>query len=223
VRDLGNPEVDTDELSQLSEEMVSEVAASDDEAYAAPWVDEPEATQEYEEPGSRHAPNLQVSPIKSANNASKVIAIPVQELQESPLDVPAAPRGCEPTEEGEFWHATVMQLVEADAITAMVRVLALQSQLIARDSDQWLLRIERESLNQPSTRERLTQALQAAGHAVSIAIEVGRVVDSPERRNAVSSAEKQQAAERIILQSPFVQSMMRDFGAKIVPGSIRPL
>jgi DNA polymerase-3 subunit gamma/tau len=223
VRDLGNPEVDTDELSELSEEMVSEVAASDEEAYAPPWVDEPEATQEYEEPGSRHAPNLQVSPIKSANNASKVIAIPVQELQESPLDVPAAPRGYEPTEEGEFWHATVMQLVEADAITAMVRVLALQSQLIARDSDQWLLRIERESLNQPSTRERLTQALQAAGHAVSIAIEVGRVVDSPERRNAVSSAEKQQAAERIILQSPFVQSMMRDFGAKIVPGSIRPL
>ena len=31
----------------------------------------------------------------------------------------------------------------AEAITAMVRELALQSQLIARDTDQWLLRLER--------------------------------------------------------------------------------
>ncbi|MEY4735730.1 MAG: hypothetical protein RL302_49, partial [Pseudomonadota bacterium] len=31
------------------------------------------------------------------------------------------------------------------------------------------------------------------------------------------------AAERIIFDDPFVQSMMRDFGAKIVPGSIKPL
>jgi DNA polymerase-3 subunit gamma/tau len=113
--------------------------------------------------------------------------------------------------------------VASEAITALVRELALQSQLVARDTDQWLLRVERESLNQNSTRERLAQALQAAGHPVQLAVEVGRVTDSPARRNAAAAAERQLAAERIIFEDPFVQTMMRDFGAKIVPGSIRPL
>jgi DNA polymerase-3 subunit gamma/tau len=49
------------------------------------------------------------------------------------------------------------------------------------------------------------------------------VTDSPGRRNSAASAEKQLAAEKIIFDDPFVQTMMRDFGAKIVPGSIKPL
>jgi len=195
----------------------------DEDAYAAPWVDEPDMVDEDYAPPVNTVPKTPLAPVPIARAASKIVAIPVQELQESALDEPAAPSRFEPTEEGDFWHATVMQLVEADAINALVRVLALQSQLIARDTDQWLLRIERESLNQPSTRERLMQALQAAGFMVSLAIEVGRVVDSPARRNAAASADRQEAAERIILQAPFVQAMMRDFGAKIVPGSIKPL
>ena len=105
-----------------------------------------------------------------------------------------------PTEEGDFWHATVQQLIAAEAINAFVRELALQSQLIARDTDQWLLRVERESLNQPGTRDRLTAALAAAGHAVRLVVEVGRVSDCPARRNAAASAEKQLAAEQIILE-----------------------
>ncbi|WP_293661114.1 DNA polymerase III subunit gamma/tau [Rhodoferax sp. OV413] len=218
----GDPDTVPDEPPEF------ELSSSDaQDAYNAPWVDEPDLVDEDYAPVPKHVPKnvpkRPLEPVPIAHTASKIVAIPVQELQESPLDEPAAPSRFEPTEEGDFWHATVMQLVESDAISAMVRVLALQSQLIARDTDQWLLRIERESLNQPSTRERLTQALHAAGHAVALAIEVGRVVDSPARRNAAASADRQEAAERIILQAPFVQAMMRDFGAKIVPGSIKPV
>ena len=128
-----------------------------------------------------------------------------------------------PTEEGDFWHSTVQQLIKADAIHALVRELALQSQLVARDTDQWLLRVERESLNQSGTRERLTKALQNAGFPVKLVVEIGRVTDCPARRNTAASAEKQLAAEKIIFDDPFVQAMMRDFGAKIVPGSIKPI
>jgi DNA polymerase-3 subunit gamma/tau len=127
-----------------------------------------------------------------------------------------------PSDEGEFWHATVQQLIQSEAITALVRELALQSQLVARDTDQWLLRVERESLNQSGTRDRLMAALAAAGHSARLVVEVGRVTDSPSRRNAAAAAERQLAAEKIIFDDPFVQSMMRDFGAKIVPGSIKP-
>ena len=169
--------------------------------------------------------NRPLEPVASAQAATKVVAVPVRTQLESRSDAMATqvPQVLLPTEEGDFWHATVQQLVQAEAITAMVRELALQSQLIARDTDQWLLRVERESLNQPGTRDRLTAALTSAGFPVKLVVEVGRVTDSPSRRNAAASAEKQHAAERIIADHPFVQSMVRDFGAKIVPGSIRPL
>jgi DNA polymerase-3 subunit gamma/tau len=127
-----------------------------------------------------------------------------------------------PTEDGDFWQITVRALVESEAISALVRELALQSQLIARDTDHWMLRVERESLNQPASRERLQVALKNAGHAVTLGVEVGAVSDSPAKRAAFAAAERQQQAEEIILNDPFVQTMMRDFGAKIVPGSIKP-
>jgi DNA polymerase-3 subunit gamma/tau len=169
--------------------------------------------------------NQAVAPVKSAQTATKIVAIPVHQLAETRADVVAAQTAptLVPTEEGDFWHATVQELVAAEAINAMVRELALQSQLIARDTDQWILRVERESLNQPGTRDRLAAALTAAGHDVKLVVEVGRVTDCPARRNSAASAEKQLAAEKIIFEDPFVQTMMRDFGAKIVPGSIKPL
>jgi hypothetical protein len=55
-----------------------------------------------------------------------------------------------------------------------------------------------------------------------VGVEVGAVHESPARRLAHAAAERQRAAEQIILADPFVQDMMRDFGAKIVPGSIKP-
>jgi DNA polymerase-3 subunit gamma/tau len=152
-----------------------------------------------------------------------VMGVPVrvqpEPLREAPSGVPTVI----PTPDGDFWQATVQQLVEREAITALVRELALQAQLVARDEGHWMLRVERESLNQPISRDRLRAALQAAGHSVELSVEVGPITDSPARRNAVAAAERQQAAEQIILNDPFVQQMQRDFGAKIVPGSIKPI
>jgi len=157
---------------------------------------------------------------------TQLLAVPVRVQADSRSEATAG-QGAQsvlvPTEEGTFWHATVTRLIATEAIAALVRELALQSQLVARDTDQWLLRVERESLNQNSTRERLALALQGLDHTVGLAVEIGRVTDSPARRNAAAAAERQLAAERIIFEDPFVQTMMRDFGAKIVPGSIRPL
>jgi DNA polymerase-3 subunit gamma/tau len=127
------------------------------------------------------------------------------------------------TEEGDFWQGVVAGLIARETVAALVRELALQSQLVARDEGHWLLRVERASLNQPASRERLQQALQAAGHPVTLGVEVGAITDSPARRQAAAQAARQQAAEEIIHNDPFVQKMMRDFGAKIVPGSIKPV
>jgi DNA polymerase-3 subunit gamma/tau len=163
--------------------------------------------------------------VEIARSATKVVAVPLRMQTESRSDVVAgqAAQVLVPTEEGDFWHTTVQGLIQAEAINAMVRELALQSQLVARDTDQWILRVERESLNQPGSRDRLSAALKGNGFPVKLVVEIGRVTDSPGRRNSAASAEKQLAAEKIIFDDPFVQSMMRDFGAKIVPGTIKPL
>jgi len=145
--------------------------------------------------------------------------LPVRQASE-PTDR-TAPKVLVATEEGHFWTQTVRQLVAAEAVTALVRELALQSQLIARDTDQWHLRIDSESLNQGTARERLQAALNAAGFAVKLVVEIGKVTDSPAQRNAVGLAEKQKAAEDLIHSDPMVQAMVENFGAKIVPGTIK--
>jgi DNA polymerase-3 subunit gamma/tau len=175
--------------------------------------------------------NLPPVQAEKAQAAPELVAIPVREasepserLQPLPLSAPTPVSArYTPTEEGDVWHATVQQLVAAEAITALVRELALQSQLVARDGAHWLLRVERESLNQPTARERLRAALEAAGHATQISVEVGRVIDSPARRNAAAAAERQRVAEETVMNDPYVQTLMREHGAKIVPGSIKPL
>ena len=174
--------------------------------------------------------NLPPAQEVQAQAAPEFVAIPVREasepserLQPLPLSAPTPVSArYTPTEEGDVWHATVQQLVAAEAITALVRELALQSQLVARDGAHWLLRVERESLNQPTARERLRAALEAAGHATQISVEVGRVIDSPARRNAAAAAERQRVAEETVMNDPYVQTLMREHGAKIVPGSIKP-
>jgi DNA polymerase-3 subunit gamma/tau len=159
----------------------------------------------------------------NGRNGADVMGVPVRVQPEPARDAPTGVPAVVTTPEGDFWQATVQDLVEREAIAALVRELALQAQLVGRDEGHWMLRVERESLNQPASRERLRTALHNAGHEVAISVEVGPVTDSPARRNAYAAWQRQQAAEQIILNDPFVQQMQRDFGAKIVPGSIKPV
>ena len=162
------------------------------------------------------------------------VELPILEARMTPIQVKnlpvrqasepserTAPKVLVATEEGHFWTQTVRQLVASEAVTALVRELALQSQLIARDTDQWHLRIDSESLNQGTARERLQAALNSAGHTVKLVVEIGKVTDSPAQRNAADLAEKQKAAEDLIHSDPMVQAMVENFGAKIVPGTIK--
>ncbi|MFZ2737118.1 MAG: DNA polymerase III subunit gamma/tau [Burkholderiaceae bacterium] len=188
----------------------------------------PQPVQQLQPPPISVPPALAQPAIEPSVQALTVRLQPEPGLRSMPrsqetASLPEPQAQLSPSVEGDFWHSVVLQLIKDEAVTALVRELALQSQLVAHDADQWLLRIERESLNQSTSRERLQAALQLIGQgSVQLAVEVGRVSDSPARRIAAAAAERQQRAEKIIEEDPFVQSMMRDFGAKIVPGSIKP-
>ena len=173
----------------------------------------------------RPAPEFKspVAPVEAA------VATPVRQTAELP-EPPARPIGIEPAAptvvpgaEGDFWHALVQRLVAAEAVTALTRELALQAELVARTADSWTLRVESGSLAQSGARERLQAALAEAGHTVQLQVELGAVKDCPARRNALAATQRQKAAEAVLMADPFVQEMMREFGAKIVPGSVKAL
>ncbi len=142
--------------------------------------------------------------------------------QDSPISV-ASISSISPTTLGNTWSDLIGKLVAAEAIGAMVRELALQSELVSQDGSSWTLRVERQSLNQSAACEKLQLALQtltSADPAIRLMVEVGPISDSPARRNLEAQQQRQRQAEDIIHNDPFVQSMMRDWGAKIGPISV---
>ena len=128
----------------------------------------------------------------------------------------------------DAWSELVGRLIDAEAIGALVRELALQSELqsqqLLHDANVWTLRVERQSLNQPAACEKLQLALQTLLNAkppIQLVVDVGPVTDTPARRNAAAQLERQQQAEVLIHNDPFVQDMVRNWGGKVVPGSIK--
>ncbi|MBT0568740.1 DNA polymerase III subunit gamma/tau [Curvibacter sp. CHRR-16] len=198
---------------------------AENESYDAPYV--PDADEaELADDVPNLVVNRPVEPMQQAVAATKIVAMPVRELADAAghLDKPAhANTSFTPTPEGDFWFDVVSKLDAEQSITAFTRQLAIGAQLVARDEGQWQLRVENQSLDNANARERLATILTAAGHAVRLVVEVGRVTDCPQRRMNAASAEKQQAAERIIHDHPFVQTMVQQFGARVVPGTLKPL
>ncbi len=142
--------------------------------------------------------------------------------QDSPISV-ASISSISPTTVGNTWSDLIGKLVAAEAIGAMVRELALQSELVSQDGSSWTLRVERQSLNQSAACEKLQLALQtltSADPAIRLMVEVGPISDSPARRNLEAQQQRQRQAEDMIHNDAFVQSMMRDWGAKIGPISV---
>ena len=193
-------------------------AANTKDGEIPPWE---ELTSE--SPQGLAAPPVGVTP-------RQLVAIPVRdagpsnrlEQRRESVEPAQASTALQQSPEGDFWMETVQSLLGAEAVTALVRELALQSQLMARDECRWLLRVERESLNQSNAPDRLAAALGGLGHDnIKLVMEIGPVNDSAALRLAALAAQKQQEAEAVIMGDPFVQSMVRDFGGKIVPGTLK--
>jgi DNA polymerase III subunit gamma/tau len=156
--------------------------------------------------------------------------VPVEPTLPAPLPIKPALTVAllEPTPLGERWLAVVAMLNQRQAISALVRELAMQAQLtLQRDGAEplWRLRVERESLRAPVHVEKLRAALaEALGMApLQLEVEAGVVTDSPAKRETAERERRQREAEAIIHNDPLVKEMLAQFpSARIVPGSIKP-
>lgn len=127
------------------------------------------------------------------------------------------------------WAEVVAQLNAKGAITALVRELAMQAQCVAQQDEggqsMWRLRVDRESLCSETNRERLAQALaQVVSGQIMLEVEKGPAHNTPAQRDQVARERRQHQAEHLIESDPLVRSLLAQHpGARIVPGSIRPL
>jgi DNA polymerase III subunit gamma/tau len=168
-------------------------------------------------------PNRPLAQVNNAQAASTLIAVPIREqgTPTSRTEQRIAP--VEPDAVHDAWVAVVQQLLDAEAINALTRELAVQSQCVEQGAQHLTLRVEQASLKSDAARDKLQVAFAALGRAEVLTVELGPVVDSWSKRNQAKIAARQQAAEDLIINDPLVIELQAQWGAKIVPGSIKAL
>jgi DNA polymerase-3 subunit gamma/tau len=124
---------------------------------------------------------------------------------------------------GDMWFEMTQALIVSESIGALVRELALQSQLISKEADVWFLQVDNALLANPVHAEKLQTALQTRVPNAQLQVQSGGVVDTPAKRLAKAANELQAAAEALIMEDVVVQQLMREFDGRIVPNSIKPI
>jgi DNA polymerase-3 subunit gamma/tau len=150
-------------------------------------------------------------------------------LQQTVAMPPALP-SFERTEHGTHWYALVNQVSATGALVGMVRALAIQSELLARETDAegrplWRLAVALDTLRNPALVEKLAALLRAQlGHELSLVVEMGDPQDTPLKRDAAETDRRQREAIDTIHADPTVRALLAQFQtARILPGSIKPL
>ena len=146
---------------------------------------------------------------------------------ERKVSIELPPPGTDPL--SDRWAELVAQMNAQGVITALVRELAMQAQCVAQRDEggqsMWSLRVERESLRSETNRERLAQAMsQVLAAQVLLELERGAAFNTPAQRDQVAREQRQHQAEHLIESDALVRSLLAQYpGARIVPGSIKPL
>ena len=81
-----------------------------------------------------------------------------------------------------------------------------------------------DTLRASGNSEKLAAALQErfASTKVAVEIEIGHVWYTASAEAQAFREECQRQAEETVADDPFVKDLMREFGAFVVPGSVRP-
>ncbi|MBF4990855.1 DNA polymerase III subunit gamma/tau [Methylophilus sp. QUAN] len=125
------------------------------------------------------------------------------------------------------WDGNWRALVENHlSKLGLVRALAQNCELVSYDDDTMTLRISEAHKHLASANylEKLNSALSSHfGRRLKLNIVTGQEANTPARQLAVERAELQDQATQAIMDDRFVQGLMQEMGATIVPNSIKPL
>ncbi|MFN7849695.1 MAG: DNA polymerase III subunit gamma/tau [Burkholderiales bacterium] len=115
-------------------------------------------------------------------------------------------------------------LVDELDIKGLARELARQSELIRYENKTFYLRVANTALTQAAQLDKLAEALsQRLGVVVKVRTELGGVHQTVAARDDASARQRQQEAEQAFMNAPVVKTLIEKYGAKVVPGSIKPM
>ncbi|RJG06586.1 DNA polymerase III subunit gamma/tau [Noviherbaspirillum cavernae] len=125
------------------------------------------------------------------------------------------------------WDGNWPALAATLPVRGVAQQLAQQSELLKCDTNgagaQFHLRIPLETLCAAGSVDKLASALsEHFGKPIRVETQIGAVEQTANAQAMADRAERQRQAEETVQNDPFVQAMMREFGASIVPGSIKP-
>jgi DNA polymerase-3 subunit gamma/tau len=125
---------------------------------------------------------------------------------------------------GLDWPVLVKQL----SVRGVARQLAMQSELLSHEDHGQVvsirIRVPLDTLLSAGSKEKLMTALsEHLGKNVHLDTEIGATTVTAHAADVAEEAQRQRQAEQTVQEDPFVQTLMREFGATIVPGSVRPL
>ncbi|KZV15419.1 protein STICHEL [Dorcoceras hygrometricum] len=189
-----------------------------------PGDEAPRPEAERTAPASRSAapPARSAAPPAPAYRAAPVAA-PAPAVRESaPAPTPAAP----PRDANGLPHWE--SLIEQAGLRGPFSVLAQNAVLRERDGNTLVLALQPAHMGMAvepmvsQMEERISQALGERIRLRFVDIDKAAVAATPAARATQARNAAQSAAEQSIEDDPFVQSMKRDFGARVVPQSVKP-
>ena len=153
----------------------------------------------------------------TSTTAATTVQAPVNGVQKTSL------HSSQRTSVSIDWPVLVKQL----ALRGVARQLAMQSELLTyEDNGQVIsvrIRIPVDTLLSAGSKDKLTTALtENLGKPVRLDTEIGATTQTAHAADVAGEAERQRHAEQTLQEDPFVQTLMKEFGATIVPGSVRP-
>jgi DNA polymerase-3 subunit gamma/tau len=141
--------------------------------------------------------------------------------------VSAAPTTINTSELFTNWDGSWPTLVRALSVRGVAQQLASQSELLACEAEGNVvimrLRVPVDTLLSAGSADKLSAALtEYLGKTIKLVTEIGTVAHTAHAQVVAEQATRQQEAEDAMHNDPFVQTLIKEFGGTIVPGSIKP-
>ena len=141
----------------------------------------------------------------------------------------AAPVLVPSEEKSNTFNGNWRGLIEQNLKLGLARALAQNCEMITYDADSITLRVAESNKHLASTsyQDKLSSAINDYfGKKIKLNVEIGTAgqaeINTPAKQNATEKANIQSTATDAIMQDSFVQALMNDFGATIIPNSIKP-
>ncbi|KFG92968.1 DNA polymerase III subunits gamma and tau [Burkholderia paludis] len=158
----------------------------------------------------------------SGPDDGRVTSMPAETRPAAPVDTRPLPPAIalDPVGFDGEWPALAARL----PLKGVAYQLAFNSELTAVDATTLKLSVPVPQYADAAQVAKLKAALaDALGKPIEVAVEVGPARRTAAALDAAARAARQREAEQEIHGDPFVRQLVRDFGARIVEGSVRPL